>query len=203
VGIRTVGDLAAVAEDTLVALLGAGAGRHLHALAHNRDPRLVRTGRRRRSIGAQRALGRTPRTPEAIDAALVGLVDRVMRRMRAAGRSGRTVVLRMRFADYTRATRSHTLVRPTARTALVLQTARTLLAGAAPLVRANGLTLIGISVANLDDEHPDQLELPLADDGGASLDAAIDAVRDRFGRAALSRAVLLGVRDETVPLLPD
>ena len=96
---------------SLIALLGRGSGRHLHALAHNRDPRSVQVGRRRGSIGAQRALGRSPRSPEAIDAALVALVDRVTRRMRAAGRTGRTVVLRLRFGDFTRATRSHTLSR--------------------------------------------------------------------------------------------
>ncbi len=96
----------------------AASGRHLHALAHNRDPRPVqaaaagaaRSARSARSAGA-------PRSPEAIDAILVGLVDRVTRRMRAAGRVGRTVVLRLRFADFTRATRSHTLPRATAETA--------------------------------------------------------------------------------------
>ena len=90
---------------------GRRPGRHLHALAHNRDPRRVQTRRRRRSIGSQRALGRAPWSPERVDADLVALVDRVTRRMRAAGRVGRTVVLRLRFDDFTRATRSHTLPR--------------------------------------------------------------------------------------------
>ena len=108
-GIRTVGEVAELAEATLVAMLGRASGRHLHALAHNRDPRPVRVGRRRGSIGSQRALGRAPRSREEVDATLVALVDRVTRRMRAAGRVGRTVVLRLRFDDFTRATRSHTL----------------------------------------------------------------------------------------------
>src|SRR5712691_5281714 len=126
-GITTVGEVAQLAEATLVSMLGRASGRHLHALAHNRDPRPVRARRRRRSMGAQRALGRSPKSPDAIDAVVVGLVDRVTRRMRAAGRVGRTVVLRLRFDDFSRATRSHTLPRATAQTKTILATARGLL----------------------------------------------------------------------------
>src|SRR5712691_6361328 len=104
-GLATVGEVAQLAEAVLVAILGRSSGRHLHALAHNRDPRPVQVGRRRRSIGSQCALGRSPRSAEAVDAVVVGLVDRVTRRMRAAGRVGRTVVLRLRFDDFSRATR--------------------------------------------------------------------------------------------------
>src|SRR5437016_9160101 len=129
-GITTVGEVAQLAEEALVAMLGRASGRHLHALAHNRDPRTVETGRRRRSIGSQRALGREPRPPAAIDAIVVALVDRVTRRMRTAGRTGRTVVLRLRFDDFSRATRSHTLARATAETQTILTTARGLLAAA-------------------------------------------------------------------------
>ena len=110
----------ALAEPALVAMLGRAVGRHLHALAHNRDPRPVQVGRRRGSIGSQNALGWRPRSPEEIDAILVGVVDRVTRRMRKAGRVGRTVTVRLRFADSRRATRSHTLPRATAETAVVL-----------------------------------------------------------------------------------
>jgi DNA polymerase-4 len=202
-GIRTVGDVAAIAPETLVALLGPASGRHLHALAHNRDPRPVRTGQRRRSIGAQRALGRSPRSPEAIDTALVALLDRVARRLRAAGRSARTVVLRLRFADFTRATRSHTLATATSQTAPLLAAARELLVHAAPLIADRGITLVGVALANLDDGPDAQLALPLELERGTALDLAVDAVRDRFGRAALTRAVLLGQAERTVPLLPD
>jgi DNA polymerase-4 len=111
-------------------MVGQASGRHLHALAHNRDPRPVDTGRRRRSIGSQRALGRSPKSPEDLDAALMALVERVTRRMRAAGRAGRTVVLRLRFDDFSRATRSHTLAWPTSHTHTILAAARELLAGA-------------------------------------------------------------------------
>jgi DNA polymerase-4 len=139
-----------------------------------------------------------------VDADLVALVDRVTRRMRAADRVGRTVVLRLRFDDYTRATRSHTLRSPTAGTLEILTTARELLAASLPLLQERGLTLVGISVANLDDARAVQLVLPFDGDRQAALDAALDDVRDRFGSAAVTRAVLLG-RDPglTMPMLPD
>ncbi|MDG4781072.1 DNA polymerase IV [Micromonospora sp. WMMD961] len=201
--IRTVGEVARLGEAALVSLLGSGAGRHLHALAHNRDPRAVQVGRRRGSMGAQHALSRTPHAPAELDAILAGLVDRVTRRMRAAGRSGRTVVLRLRFGDYSRATRSHTIGKATADTTPLLAAARALLRSAQPEIDSRGVTLIGVSVGNLDDS-PVQPELPFHRDPGAELDAAVDAVRDRFGSTALTRAVLLG-REPGVemPLLPD
>ena len=202
VGIATVGQVAEFEEAALVAMLGRASGRHLHALAHNRDPRPVQARRRRGSIGSQRALGRRRRSPEELDTVLVGLVDRVTRRMRTAKRVGRTVVLRLRFDDFTRATRSHTMAGATARTESILVTARGLLAEARPTIERQGLTLLGISVANLENEDAVQLALPF--DRVGALDAALDEVRDRFGSAAVTRAVLLG-RDPgfTVPLLPD
>jgi DNA polymerase-4 len=203
-GLTTVGEVAEIAEAALVSMLGRAAGRHLHALAHNRDPRPVRVGRRRGSIGSQRALGRSPTSPDAIDAVVVSLVDRVTRRMRAAGRVGRTVVLRLRFNDFSRATRSHTLPHATAHTQTILATARGLLATAMPLIERQGITLVGVAVANLEDDRAVQLTLPFDRHSGAALDAALDEVRARFGAAAITRAVLLG-RDQglTVPLLPD
>jgi DNA polymerase-4 len=203
-GIETVAEVAGLGQGTLVEMLGRAAGRHLHALAHNYDPRPVQARRRRGSIGSQRALGRRPRSPEAIDAILVGLVDRVTRRMRAAGRVGRTVVLRLRFGDFERVTRSHTLLHATSETQPVLVTARILLAGAMPMIEARGLTLVGIAVANLADDRAVQLLLPFDRRDGGGLDAAVDAVRERYGANAVMRAVLLG-RDQglTVPLLPD
>jgi DNA polymerase-4 len=162
----------------------------------------VRVGRRRRSIGSQRALGRARHSPEEVDASLVALVDRVTRRMRASGRVGRTVVLRLRFDDFSRATRSHTLLQATAETRAILLTARGLLTTATPMIERQGLTLVGVAVGNLDDAGAVQLALPL--DRRSAIDAALDAVRDRFGSAAITRAVLLG-RDAgpSVPLLPD
>jgi DNA polymerase-4 len=203
-GITTVGEVAQLAEPALVSILGRASGRHLHALAHNHDPRPVQVGRRRRSIGSQHALGRTPRSPDDVDAAVVALVDRVTRRMRTAGRVGRTVVLRVRFDDFSRATRSHTLSQSTAQTQTILDTARGLLTTAMPMIERQGVTLVGVAVGNLGDDGAIQLALPFDRLSGSALDAALDDVRDRFGSTAVTRAVLLG-RDQglSVPLLPD
>ena len=203
-GISTVGEVAELGEPALVSMLGRASGRHLHALAHNRDPRSVEVGRRRRSVGAQRALGRRPKSPDELDAVLVALVDRVTRRMRAGGRVGRTVVLRLRFDDYSRVTRSHTLPRATAQTQTILEAARQLLMTATPMIEQLGLTLVGVAVANLDRHGAIQLTLPFDHYDAAALDAALDHVRERFGSAAVTRAVLIGRdQDPWVPLLPD
>lgn len=206
-GVTTVGDVADMPEAALVSLLGPGAGRHLHALARNRDPRPVRTGVRRRSMGAQRALGRRRRSPGELDAMLVGLADRLGGRLRAARRVCRTVTLRLRFGDFARATRSHTLPQATAETAQILAAARALLAAAAPVIESRGLTLLGVSLGNLHDDRAVQLALPFERapfEGGGAVDEAVDGVRGRFGSAAITRAVLLG-RDQgtSVPMLPD
>ena len=203
-GIRTVGEVAEVAEGSLVSLLGRASGRHLHALAHNLDPRPVQVGRRRRSVGAQCALGRGRRSAASVDAVLVALVDRVTGRMRKAGRVGRTVVLRLRFDDFSRITRSHTVAEATAHTPTILATARDLLASAGPLIASNGLTLVGIAVSNLSDGAAVQLALPFDARCTSALDVALDGVRQRFGSDAIRRTVLLGRElAPSVPLLPD
>ena len=203
-GIRTVGQVAQLDERVLVYMLGRAAGRHLHALAHNRDPRPVRVGLRRRSIGAQRALGRRSRSHDEIDAILLALVDRLARRLRDAHRVCRTVILRLRYADFSRATRSHTLPQATAQTQAILDVARGLLATATPLIETNGLTLVGLSLTGLEDDNAVQLALPFERRHDAALDAALDEVRDRFGSAAVTRGVLLGRSPGVVmPLLPD
>lgn len=202
--LHTVGDVARIGEAALITMLGVHSGRHLHALAHNRDPRRVRTGHRRGSIGSQCALGNRPRPFTEIDATLAALVDRVTRRMRSAGRAGRTVTLRLRFADYSRATRSRSLLTATMRTSTVLETARGLLGAARPLINARGLTLIGIAVGNLDGDGAVQLELPFDNPHADDLDTTLDSVRSRFGSTAVTRATTLGRElAPAVPLLPD
>jgi DNA polymerase-4 len=204
-GITTVAEVARAGEEELIALLGRAAGRHIHALAHNRDARRVQTGRRRRSMGAQRALGRrAPRSPEAIDVMVVALVDRLAQRLRRARRVCRTVVLRLRFDDFSRATRSSALSEATAQTQTILATARALVAGAMPMIQSQGLTLVGVALANLDDDSAVQLALPLEDHRAAVLDVTLDSLRDRFGPDVVTRAVLLGrAPAPSVPLLPD
>jgi DNA polymerase-4 len=202
-GITTVGEVARLGEAVLVAMLGRASGRHLHALAHNRDPRPIVVGRRRGSIGSQRALGRRRRSATELDAIAAQLVDRVTQRMRTAERRGRTVVLRLRFDDFSRATRSHTLPRATAHTGTILTTTRALLAAARPTIAQRGITLVGVTVGNLDNGNT-QLVLPFDRVAGGALDVALDDVRDRFGSAAVTRAALLGVDPGiSVPLLPD
>jgi DNA polymerase-4 len=203
-GVLTVGQVARLAESSLIAMLGKGLGRHLHALAHNRDPRPVDVKRRRGSIGSQRALGRRQRTDQELDAVLVTLVDRVTRRMRAADRAGRTVILRLRFYDFSRATRSHTLSRATSATEVILGAVRALLDTALPMIHDRGITLLGISVGNFDRGGAVQLMLPFGGFPAAAVDTVLDDIHDRFGNTAITRAVLLG-RDPgwQVPMLPD
>jgi DNA polymerase-4 len=196
-GIATVGQVAELAEGALVSMLG-------HALAHNRDPRRVQVGRRRRSMGAQHAFGRRRKSIEALDAILVALVDRLSRRLRAARRVCRTVTLRLRFDDFSRATRSYTLAEATAETPAILATARGLFRDALPMIDEQGCTMVGVAVGNLTDDRAVQLALPFERRRAGALDAAIDLVRDRFGSAAITRAVLLGREPRPeVPLLPD
>ena len=203
-GVTTVGDVSEFAEDALVSLLGRASGRQLYSLARNHDPRPVRPRRRRGSVGAQRALGRRPKSLDDVDTALIGLVDRVARRMRVAGRAGRTVVLRLRFDDFSRATRSHTLPYATANTGVILTTARGLLTVAEPLIRQRGITLVGVAVGNLAEGRTVQLALPFDRRGSDALDAALDEVWGRFGSRAVTRAVLLGrAGGVEMPLLPD
>ena len=202
-GVRTVGQVAGLSEEALVGWLGTAAGRRLHALAHNRDPRPVQRRPRRKSIGAQRALGRARRPRGAVDAALVELVDRVARRLRDANRTGRTITIRLRFDDYTAITRSRTIERATGQTQTILDAARALMLAAQPMIDARGLTLVGVSIGNLDDDAA-QPPLPFDQGDGAALDAALDSVRHRFGADALTRAVQIG-REQgvSVPILPD
>ena len=206
-GIETVADVAELSEATLGSMVGGAMGRQLFTLSRNIDRRRVTTGVRRSSVGAQRALGRRGNSMSAaeVDAVVVNLVDRITRRMRAAGRTGRTVVLRLRFDDFGRVTRSHTMPRATASTDVILCAARELVAAAAPLIAERGLTLIGFAVSNIERGGTQQLELPFAEQPDpVAIDSAIDQVRQRFGNAVLTRGVLVG-RDPglEMPMLPD
>jgi DNA polymerase IV len=210
-GIDTVADVAELGESVLASMVGAAMGRQLYALSHNIDRRRVTSGVRRRSVGAQRALGRAGNTMSVadIDAVVIGLIDRIAGRMRAAGRTGRTVTLRLRFNDFGRATRSHTLPWATCSTQALLGTARQLVAAAAPLIADRGLTLVGFAVSEIDRSGTEQLTLPFTTSGrqpedAGAVDAAVDRVRRRYGRSALTRGVLVG-RDPglEMPHLPD
>jgi DNA polymerase-4 len=208
-GIRTVGEVAGLGESHLVAILGVAGGRHIYALSHNRDPRPVVTGKRRGSIGSQSAMGRGPKTAETIEALLLGIVDRVTRRMRTAERGGRTVTLRFRYDDFTRATRARTLAHATAATEPIAEVAMSILHSERGSIESKGITLLGLSVGNLSSIPPDergveQMVLPFGRKDRSLLDGAVDDLRRRFGNKALTRASLLGRRtDFEVPKLPD
>jgi len=192
-GLRSIGDLARAGEPALTSLLGRHKGRYLHAVAHNREVKRVQARRRRRSIGSQRALGRSEVSADELDATLAGLVDRVARRMRRAEQAGRTVVLRLRFDDFSRVTRSRTMPRPTSATEPLLASARALLAEARPLIDRRGVTLVGVTVTNLEHQAFVQLAMALDRPDTAALDAALDRVRERFGPEALKRGSLVNV----------
>ncbi|WP_236950429.1 DNA polymerase IV [Mycobacterium sp. MS1601] len=205
-GIHTVAQVAELGESTLAAMVGAAMGHQLFCLSRNIDRRRVVTGVRRRSVGAQRALGRRGNTmsDSEIDAVVVNLVDRITRRMRGAQRTGRTVTLRLRFDDFGRVTRSHTLPRATGSTEPILAAARELVSGAAPLIRQRGLTLVGFAVSNIDTEGAQQLELNFDSTPDLlAVDSAVDRVRQKFGNSSLTRGVLVG-RDPglEMPTLP-
>jgi DNA polymerase-4 len=204
-GITTVGEVAQLPETVLVGMLGRASGRQLHALAHNRDPRRVTVGVRRRSIGGQRSIGRRgqPKSPEFLDEVLVGLIDRITRRLRAARRVARTVILRLRFDDFSRATRSLTIAEASAESRVLLGAARELMEAVLPTIEVRGCTLVGLSFTNLEDIDAVQLALPVDRTRTLALDAAVDEVRDRFGSKLLTRGVLLG-RDSGIemPMLP-
>ena len=203
-GIVTVGEVAGIGEGPLVGILGPGAGKHIHGLAHNRDPRQVVTGKRRSSIGSQRALGQRRRPFDELEAILLELVDRVSGRLREGARVGRTVTLRFRFGDFTRDTRSRTLGEATNSTATFLTTARELLEPRREEIADRRLTLLGLTIANLSAADAVQQTLPFDRRSLTALDSAIDAVRDKYGSSSIGRATLLG-QDVglTVPLLPD
>jgi DNA polymerase IV len=206
-GIETVAQVAELGETTLSAMVGGAMGRQLYALSRNIDRRRVVTGVHRRSVGAQRALGRAGNRMSAaeIDMVVINLVDRITRRMRGADRTGRTVTLRLRFDDFSRVTRSHTMARATGSTEPILAAARELVVAASPLFAERGLTLIGFAVSNIDPDGAQQLELPFdARVDLTAVDQAMDGIRRRYGNSALTRGVLVG-RDPglEMPMLPD
>jgi DNA polymerase-4 len=190
-GVTTVGQIATMPVSALATAVGRHAAHHLHAVALCRDARRVRANRSRRSIGSQSAFPGGSKTPPEVT--LAEVVDRVTRRMRKSRRIGRTVVLRLRYGDFNRATRSRTLRRATSAHATILLAAQTLLAEASPTIRSRGLTLVGIAVTNLEPAGSgEQLELWAPGHAGDRLDAAVDELRERFGNAVIVRTPMLG-----------
>jgi DNA polymerase IV len=206
IGVHTVAELAEIPVQELERVLGRALAYRLTALAANRDPREIETQRRARSAGAQSALGRQPADARVFQPTLRDLADRVGARLRAKSRPGRTVTVRVRFADLRSVTRSRTLPAPVCATSSLAEIAEELVRNAlASHPEETTISLLAISVSGLDERATLQLELPLglADEarrpgsspGAARLaaDRAIDAVRRRFGSEAVGYgAALLG-----------
>jgi len=207
IGVTTIGQLAKSPGRSLERLLGPAAGEKLAALAWNRDPREIQTHRRARSAGAQSAIGRKPAEEVVFRPSLRHLADRVGTRLRAKSRPGRTVTVRVRFADLRSVTRAVTLPAPVSATAILAEIAEDLVRGVlASHPDEKTISLLGISVSNLETHSVVQLELPLglADEerrpgtrkGTARwiADRAVDAIRDRFGWEAVGYgSVALGI----------
>jgi len=207
IGVTTIGQLAATPGWSLEQLLGQAAGEKLAALAWNRDPRQIKTDRRAQSAGAQSAIGKKPATEHVFRPTLRYLADRVGSRLRAKSRSGRTVTVRVRFADLRSVTRSVTLPAPISATMILAEIAEDLVrAVLANHPEEKAISLLAISVSHLETHPIMQLELPLGLEGEERrpgtrkgiarfvADRAIDQVRDRFGREAVGYgSVALGV----------
>ncbi len=203
VGIHTVGQVAELDRSFLCQRLGQAWGEHLYALAHNRDPRPVEVGRRRRSVGSQRSfpLGSVGR--QGAEQIVVEVSDRVTRRLRDGNRVARTVTLRLRYGDFTQATRSQTLPEATSSTEAVMSTAKLLLDRVWPVVEERGLTKVGVAVSGLTADDAVQMALPFSKATRGTIDGAVDEIRDRFGLDALTRATLVDRTSIEMPLLPD
>jgi DNA polymerase IV len=205
-GIHTIGQLAQMPGWSLQRVVGRAVGEKLTALAWNRDPRDIETHRRAHSAGAQSALGRKPAQVRVFRPVLRHLADRIATRLRAKTRPGRTVTVRVRFADLHAVTRSITLDAPIAATASLAEIAEELVRAAlADHPDERFISLLGISVSQLEQHWDVQLELPLGledekrrpgSKGGMArwiADRAVDKIRDRFGWEAVEYGSALGL----------
>jgi DNA polymerase-4 len=212
IGVTTIGQLANTPGWSLERLLGPAAGEKLSALAWNRDPREIKSHRRARSAGAQSAIGRKPAEPDVLRPVLLHLADRIASRLRARSRPGRTVTVRVRFADLTSATRSVTLDAPISATVMLAELAEQLVRGVlADHPEEKAISLLAISVSHLEEHWDLELELPLglqdeARRPGArrglarwAADCAVDKIRDRFGWDAIGYGLAALELSRSVP----
>jgi DNA polymerase-4 len=203
VGVRTIGQLAKTSERSLERLLGHAAGEKLAALSWNRDPRQIKTKHRARSAGAQSALGRKTAERRVLQPTLRHLADRIGARLRAKSLCGRTITVRVRFADFRAVTRSITLATPTSATKNLAEIAEALVRIVlAQYPNESTISLLGIRVSHLTKDVDLQLDLPLGLDARprservrarTAADGAVDTIRDRFGWEAIGYgSVILG-----------
>jgi DNA polymerase-4 len=211
-GVTKVGQLALMPGQSLQRLLGHAVGEKLGALAWNRDPRVIVTDQRARSVGAQSALGRKPFEERVFRPILRHLADRIGSRMRNKALSGRTVTARVRFADLQSVTRAVTLPAPVSATAILAEVAEDLVRSVrADFANETSISLLGISVSHLERQPAMQLEFSLGLDDepvrpgtlrGAArwqADRAMDAVRHRFGWEAIGYGSVVLETSRSVP----
>lgn len=214
-GLTTIGDLARARPGMLRGALGEAAAVHLHELSWGRDPRRVTPHQPEKSIGAEVTFDTDVADPEAIRRALLGLAEKTGVRLRRAGQVGRTVTIKVRFADFRTVSRSRTLAQPTDVAREVFEIAWTLFSALAagpagqsgPVADATGprpptalggrIRLVGVRVEGLTSagESPRQPTLDAPEHGWRDAEAAVDAVAARFGRSVVRPASLLGHDD--------
>jgi len=201
-GLRTVGDLAHTPVGTLQRALGGAVGAHLAALAWGRDERLVVATEPDKSVGAEETFGRDVDDPVVIHRELLRLSDRTAERLRATAQRGRTVSIKVRFADFTTITRSRTLTDPTDIGREIYDTARSLF-DALGLQRAR-LRLVGVRVEGLRPAQAAhrQLRLGERDAGWREAELAVDRASRRFGAGSVRPAALVSADDDTVAPMP-
>ncbi len=190
-GLKTVGDLASTPVSTLQRALGPAIGSHLSALAWGRDERTVTPHEPEKSIGNEETFPVDVDNPEVVRRELLRLSERTAARLRAAGQVGRTVSIKVRFADFTTITRSKTLREATDVGRVVYETALGLYE-ALGLERAR-LRLVGVRVEQLvdADNAPRQLLLGEKDTGWREAEQAVDRAARRFGAGAVRPAALV------------
>lgn len=190
-GLRTVGQLAHTPVGTLQRSLGPAAGRHLHDLAWGRDPRRVVSDHVEKSVGAEETFGTDVDDPRILLRELLRLSDRTGRRLRAAGMAGRTITLKLRFADFTTITRSRTLRQPTD-VGHEIYAAACALHEALRLDRAR-IRLVGVRVEGIVEggARHRQLTFDERGEGRREAEVAVDRAVARFGPASVRPASLL------------
>jgi DNA polymerase-4 len=198
-GLRTVGDIAATEPDVLVAALGAASGAHLHALASGRDERSVIPHEPEKSVGAEETFGSDIGDPAAIHRELLRLSERTAARLRAAGYVGRTVSIKVRYADFSTITRARTLPRPTDVGQEVYATARDLYDALG--IAGRPLRLVGVRVEQLvpAGAQPEQLLLGTAERGWRDAEQAVDRAVRRFGKGVVRPATLVKGEEPATP----
>ncbi len=195
-GIVTVGDLAALPLETLVAAVGDAVGHHLHALAWARDDRPVEPERAAKSVGHEETYERDRSDRADLGREVARLSDAVATRLRRGGMAGRTVTLKVRFGDFRTITRSRTVKAPVDTAASITRLALELL-GAVDV--SPGVRLLGVSMGNLVEGRGEQLSLTSAQERSGdpveeALADVVDEVRRRFGDRAVGPGSLLGAR---------